>query len=134
MDKGYIEVKVPEKCCNCRMGFVNEYYNQFECYFKPGEEIKPDDGKPDWCPIKPLPEREYHLHCDNVLMMESGTELLERNAAKAPSVAINNEAVKIGAITFGKGTKAYRCPNCKRLVIYRDRFCRDCGQRLKWEE
>lgn len=61
-------------------------------------------------------------------------ELIERDTEKAPYVKINNEVVKIGAITFGKGTKAYRCPSCKRLVIYRDRFCRDCGQRLKWEE
>ena len=61
-------------------------------------------------------------------------ELIERDTEKAPDVKINDETVKIGAITFGKGTKAYRCPNCKRLVIYRDRFCRDCGQRLKWEE
>lgn len=75
-----------------------------------------------------------HLHCDKVLIMEGATELLERDTAKAPHVKINDEIVKIGGITFGRGTKAYRCPNCKRLVIYRDRFCRDCGQRLKWEE
>lgn len=60
-------------------------------------------------------------------------QLKERDTEKAPSVKINDEAVKVGAITFGKGTKVYRCPNCKRLVIYGDRFCRDCGQRLKWE-
>ncbi len=66
MSKGMIVVDMPEKCCNCRMGFENEYYDQFECYFKPGEEIKPDDGKPDWCPVRPLPERAYHEnYCDN---------------------------------------------------------------------
>ena len=66
--------------------------------------------------------------------VEKWRKLKERDEEKAPSVKINDEAVKVGAITFGRGTKAYRCPNCKRLVIYRDRFCRDCGQRLKWEE
>lgn len=66
MSKGMIVVDMPEKCCNCRMGFVNEFYVQFECYYKVGEEIKPDDGKPDWCPIRPLPERAYHEnYCDN---------------------------------------------------------------------
>ena len=55
MSKGIIVLNMPDRCCNCKMGFINEYYDQFECYFKPGEEIKPDDGKPDWCPIKPLP-------------------------------------------------------------------------------
>lgn len=56
MSKGMIVVDMPEKCCNCRMGFENEYYDQFECYFKPGKRIKPDDGKADWCPIRPLPD------------------------------------------------------------------------------
>ena len=54
MAKGIIVVDVPSKCCNCRMGFENEYYDQFECYFKPGEEIKPNAENPNWCPIKPL--------------------------------------------------------------------------------
>ena len=56
--KGYILVDMPDKCCNCRMGFVNECYDQFECYFKPGVKIKPDiEGRPDWCPIRPQPEK-----------------------------------------------------------------------------
>ena len=57
MSKGIIVVDMPDKCCNCRMGFVNECYDQFECYFKPGAEIKPDERKPDWCPIRPIPEK-----------------------------------------------------------------------------
>lgn len=58
MDKGIILVNMPDKCCNCRMGFVNEYYDQFECYFKPGAEIKPDARKPDWCPIRLIPQKK----------------------------------------------------------------------------
>lgn len=68
------------------------------------------------------------------LTPEEIVKLKERDEEKAPSVKINDEAVKVGAITFGKGTKAYRCPNCKRLVIYRDRYCRDCGQKFRWED
>lgn len=26
------------------------------------------------------------------------------------------------------------CPNCKSLVIDGDKFCRKCGQKLKWKE
>ena len=63
MSKGIIVVNMPEKCDNCKMGFVNEYYDQFECYFKPGEEIKSDQGKPDWCPIKEIPVRLEELKC-----------------------------------------------------------------------
>lgn len=55
-NKGVIVVNMPDKCSNCKMGFVNEYYDQFECYFKPGQEINPDVDKPDWCPIRPMPE------------------------------------------------------------------------------
>lgn len=66
--------------------------------------------------------------------VENYRMLKELNTAKVPSVKINNEAVKVGAIKFGKGTKAYHCPNCKRLIIYGDRYCRDCGQKFRWED
>lgn len=57
VSNGIIVVKVPDKCCNCRMCFENEYYDQFECYFKPGTEIRVDEEKQEWCPIKEIPER-----------------------------------------------------------------------------
>ena len=63
MAKGIVVVDMPDKCCNCTMGFVNEYYDQFECYFKPGAEIKPDGEKPDWCPIKELPKGLEEINC-----------------------------------------------------------------------
>lgn len=68
------------------------------------------------------------------LTPEEIMHLKERDAKKAPSVIINDEAVKVEAITFGKGTKVYHCPNCKRLIIYGDRYCRDCGQKFRWED
>lgn len=58
--------------------------------------------------------------------------LKERCTEKEPKVHVNNEDVKIGAILFRKGTKAYQCPVCNRLLIYGDKFCRDCGQQLRW--
>lgn len=61
-------------------------------------------------------------------------ELKERDTAKAPEVLVNKNGVKVGAIIFKAGTKWYKCQSCGRLVIYRERFCRDCGQRLKWED
>lgn len=63
MDKGIILVNMPDDCCDCRMGFINEYYDQMECYFKPGTEIKPDGERPDWCPIKKLPVRLEEINC-----------------------------------------------------------------------
>lgn len=79
MSKGIILVDTPDKCCNCRMGFVNEYYDQFECYFKPGTEIEPDEEKPDWCPIKPLPEKAHHKeYWDNGRYDKGWNECLEK--------------------------------------------------------
>ena len=66
MAKGIIVVDMPEKCCNCEMGFVNEYYDQFECYFKPGHEIKPDEGRPDWCPIKLISDKKDIKNAENM--------------------------------------------------------------------
>lgn len=77
----------------------------------------------------------YREKCQEVSRLRAELrELKERDEEKVPSMKINDEAVKIGAITFRKGTKVYRCPSCKRLMIYGDRFCRDCGQRIKWED
>ena len=54
MNKGIIVLNMPERCDNCKMGFVNECYDHFECYFKPGIEINQDEEIPDWCPVKPM--------------------------------------------------------------------------------
>ena len=74
---------------------------------------------------------------DAVLLINEEVEeyliLKEKNKAAVPYVKVNEEEVKIGPIKFGKGTKVYRCPNCKRLIIYGDRYCRDCGHKLRWE-
>lgn len=61
MNRGIIFVDIPERCGNCRMCFYNEYYDQFECYFKPGEEIGPYDDKQDWCPIEEVSEQEESI-------------------------------------------------------------------------
>ena len=67
MSKGIIVVDMPEKCCNCAMGFHNECSDRFECFLEPTKELNdPDHVKPNWCPIKPIPEKAHHTnHCDN---------------------------------------------------------------------
>lgn len=71
---------------------------------------------------------------DTGLTPDQVQELKERDTAKVPEVIVNKSDVKIGRIIFKAGTKSYKCPNCGRLVIYGDWHCRDCGQRLKWED
>lgn len=60
--------------------------------------------------------------------------LRERDTAKVPEKFIIDSETKIGAIRFGKGTKIYRCPECGRMLVYQDHYCRNCGQSLKWED
>lgn len=55
--KGIITINVPKNCFHCDMCFQNAYNGEFLCYFNLGYEIKQDGKIPDWCPIKPLPEK-----------------------------------------------------------------------------
>lgn len=67
---------------------------------------------------------------DTGLTPEQILELKERDTAKEPEIHKD------------KFSDAYTCPNCKRVLIYRDetgwfcgkryKFCPDCGHRLKW--
>ena len=58
MSKGIIIVDMPESCDMCKMGFQNEYYDRFECFFVFVKKLKnPEECKPDWCPIQPKRKR-----------------------------------------------------------------------------
>ena len=35
---------------------------------------------------------------------------------------------------MGTGIVLFACPNCNTMVLYTQRFCNMCGQRLKWNE
>lgn len=71
---------------------------------------------------------------DTGLTPDEINALRERDAEKVPEKFIIDSETKIGAIRFGKGTKIYRCPECGKMLVYQDHYCRNCGQRLKWEE
>lgn len=43
----------------------------------------------------------------------------------------NDSDVKIGNITFRKGTKAHKC-QCGRLVMRGYKYCPECGQAIGW--
>lgn len=63
MSKGFVLVDIPENCINC------EYFGLM-CKIT-GEKCNRynKDGKPDWCPIRPLPKKEKinpYDFCNNV--------------------------------------------------------------------
>lgn len=54
--KGIIVVDIPEKCENCHRRSFNIHDKLF-CT-ENGGIIKDVCKKPDWCPIKPIPQRK----------------------------------------------------------------------------
>lgn len=75
MAKGIIVVDVPEICKDCPFSLnrIGAYHYCFivesigECdALSHSISINEYYSKPDWCPIKPIPERAYHEnYCDN---------------------------------------------------------------------
>lgn len=56
--KGIIVVDIQEDCHKCKL-----YSHSFGCKIKMKKYMV--KGIPDWCPIKPMPERAYHEnYCD----------------------------------------------------------------------
>lgn len=79
MSKSVLVIDTPETCVDCI--FCQEYSTKSReyayCYVTNGDsenDMKPIDciygyrqSRPDWCPLKPLPERkEYIVPIDNV--------------------------------------------------------------------
>lgn len=58
MNKGIIVVNTPECCDECEFMCYDQYNNNF-CFMADVDELIEDD-KPDWCPIKPAPEKIQH--------------------------------------------------------------------------
>lgn len=75
MEKGIIVMDMPEKCKDCPFS-SNRIGSDHYCYilesigecdaFSYSISIDEYYSKPDWCPIRPLPERACHEdYCDN---------------------------------------------------------------------
>ena len=77
--KAILVLEMPKNCLECPFRYKSEemplgnftYQSLFRCKFEP-EELCEDDGdtvylndimmksKPDWCPLKPMPQRASH--------------------------------------------------------------------------
>ena len=58
-------------------------------------------------------------------------QALEKQVPKKPVKCTTNKPVKIGNVTFSKGTSIYKCPNCGGLITYY-KYCCSCGQAIDW--
>ena len=71
MSKGIVLVDIPEYCGRCPFevcGGGKYYCNIYESlnFAMQVTPLTDRQIKPDWCPIKPVPERAFHEdYCDN---------------------------------------------------------------------
>ena len=62
MNKSVLVIDTPEKCISCIYVGIFHYFCKINC-----RDIKDISTKPEWCPLKPLPEKkEYIVPIDNV--------------------------------------------------------------------
>lgn len=63
MGKSILVIDTPEKCASCQMGNINLYdmsKGGVYCQLNKKEDISWENakkGKPDWCPLRDLPEK-----------------------------------------------------------------------------
>ena len=68
-----------------------------------------------------------------VKALDMAIEALEKQVAKnVITIHSIKEDVNVGNVAFRKGCKLTKCPVCGKFLS-NDKYCRYCGQRLKWE-
>ena len=80
MSKSIIVINTPTNCSQCPLSYYNECFSEHYCrhsdYWKTITDYDYQrkapigkDVRPDWCPLKPLPEKQYVSpyggHCMN---------------------------------------------------------------------
>ena len=58
MSKAILVIDMPESCDVCPLCVSDEYGLYLECPLKYKGYVEKRQ-KPDWCPLKPIPEKEY---------------------------------------------------------------------------
>ena len=54
MSKSVLVIDTPENCGKCK------FISGFWCRAMDGRRVPNNDVIPDWCPLKPLPEKKLH--------------------------------------------------------------------------
>ena len=66
MDKAVLVMDMPECCVDCCCGYFERYTKELNLVCGATGEDANNVGKPDWCPLRELPEKANHPdYCDN---------------------------------------------------------------------
>lgn len=68
MAKAVLVMDMPESCCECNLNYMIPLGSRLRCHaFALGKAIDSNTReKPDWCPLRELPEKANHPdYCDN---------------------------------------------------------------------
>lgn len=76
MSKGIIVIDMPENCMECRFR-VNKV--DIKCGANYGRYTDGKEQVPEWCPIKPLPERKVEMNYPDFYRL-STKQVIEKSA------------------------------------------------------
>ena len=66
MAKAVLVMAMPECCVDCCCGYFERYTKELNLVCGATGEDANNVGKPDWCPLRELPEKANHPdYCDN---------------------------------------------------------------------
>ena len=66
MAKAVLVMDMPECCVDCCCGYFERYTKELNLVCGATGEDANNVGKPDWCPLRELPEKANHPdYCDN---------------------------------------------------------------------
>ena len=55
MSKAMLIIDEPSSCIDCPCYFTSEGYEECEAIINTIEDIDTENGKPTWCPLRPVP-------------------------------------------------------------------------------
>ena len=86
-----------------------------------------DHGIPNICEVTECPYREDKAWCVHGLAHDAWVLIAELLKAQEPVEPT------IGGDADGPcGNWWYQCGKCKEAIDYHDKYCRNCGQAVKW--
>lgn len=139
MAKGIIVVDMPEICENCLFSRAHAAPFQ-DCLYctvlTRGVIRKNQIKRPNWCPIKPMPEIAYR-HEEAFDMASSGLKEIQQyreiGTVEECRKAMEKQRPKKPVLRNDNGKLRKSCPVCGCFFSPLSRSCPKCGQAIQWD-